>query len=185
MNFLRIIGFVWLFPATLLTWLLYILPAWLFGVILYKGMHSFLVWKFQLVNSDSWYARAWSDWYGWSGPCVMIVKDLPGERDDRWVKITEVHEGRHCAQQFVLGIFFYPAYIAHSMWLWLFRKDKHSYLDNWFERDARRAAGQRIDIGPEQWPHGPRDRWAWWILLFGITTKVLETIWNLDLLTGI
>lgn len=160
--FLRTLGAVWLLPATILVWLFYILPAWAFGVIRWDGWHSYLIAQFKLVNEDSWYAKAWRDWYGWSGPCVVIIKDLPGEADDRWVAVTVVHEGRHCAQQFVLGIFFYPIYFLNSVFLWIFFKDRHAYLDNWFEADARRAAGQLVEIPKERWPHGPNDRWPWW-----------------------
>lgn len=119
---------------------------------------------FQLINNDSWYTHAWRDWYGWSGPWVMIMKDLPKEEGSdykRWTR-SVLHELRHCIQQFVLGVWFYPCYIIDSMFIWVFIKDKHAYIDNTFERDARDYAGQRVNIPKDEWMHGPDDRWPWW-----------------------
>ena len=160
--FLRTLGFVWLLPATIITWAVYVLPLWAFGCIKWDGWHSYLIARFKLVNNDGWYARAWRDWAGWGGPCVMILKDLPTELDDRWVEVTEKHESRHCIQQFLLGILFHIIYGVDLIYLWLFRKDKHAYLDNFLERDARQYAGQRVDIPRSEWPQGPNDRWPWW-----------------------
>ena len=161
--FLRTLGFLWLLPATILVWTFYISWAWLFGLIIWKGWHSYLIAQFQLKNVDSWYAKLWKDWYGWSGPCVLIYKDKPGEWDDAWVARTKVHEADgHCVQQFVFGIFHYPLYLLESVYLWLFKKDKHAYLDNRFERHARGVAGQQVDFTQADWPHGKGDRWPWW-----------------------
>jgi len=38
----------------------------------------------------------------------------------------------------------------------------HAYLDTFFERWARKAAGQPVKIDPEDWPQGPRDILPWW-----------------------
>jgi hypothetical protein len=38
------------------------------------------------------------------------------------------------------GALFIPAYLAASVLAWY--RGGHYYLDNWFERDARRACGQ-------------------------------------------
>src|SRR5579884_766714 len=39
------------------------------------------------------------------------------------------------------GPAFIPAYLLASAWAWV--RGQHYYLDNWFERDARRACGER------------------------------------------
>jgi len=161
--FLRILGFIWLLPATILVWLFYISWGWGFGFIKWSGWHSFLIAEFLLVNKDSWYARLWRDWAGWSGPCVIIIKDLPGGFDDPWVERTRAHEGDgHGVQQFIFGPLFYPVYILVAVFMWFFFHDKHAYLDHPFERHARKAAGQQVDIPRHQWMHGPNDRWPWW-----------------------
>ena len=160
--FLRILGFVWLLPITIPVWLVYVLPLWALGQITFKGWYSPLIAAFQLVNSNSWYAKRWKDWYGWSGPCMFIYKDLPGDHDAKKVFRTMEHEERHCLQQFVLGPLFYPAYLFSSLWIWLFMKTRHAYFNNPFEMDARAAAKQRVYLGPEHWPNGRSDRWPWW-----------------------
>lgn len=152
---LRILGSLWLLPVTLLVWVFYILPGWFFGAIAWRGWYSFLIARFVLVEHDSPYAKLWRDWSGWSGPNVMVVRSSASNR-------TEMHEENHCIWQMILGPFFYPAYGFHSLWLWVFCKYKHAYLDNVFEKLARKAAGQKVELGPEYWPDGPYDRWPWW-----------------------
>jgi hypothetical protein len=160
---LYILAFIWLLPATIITWLFYILPLLIFRSIKFCEWCSYIP-VFTLINDDSWYAKKWKDWYGWSGPWVIILKDLPlpGSEDDSWVDKTLTHEFRHCMQQMILGLFFYPVYILNSIFIWFFIKSKHAYLDNFFERDARTAANQRVDIPMNMWPHGSSDRWPWW-----------------------
>lgn len=161
-NHWRILGSIWSLPATILVWVFYISWAWASGIIIWKGWHSFLIAQFQLANVDSWYARRWRDWYGWSGPNVFIYKDKPGEWDDKWVETTKKHETVHCIQQFRLGVLFYPSYIISSLVLWVFCRNRHAYLDNWFEIEARMVADQKVLFTKDEWPHGPRDRWPWW-----------------------
>lgn len=72
------------------------------------------------------------------------------------------HERRHCFHWYVLGVFFILVYPLNSVFVYLFQKSKHSYFDNWFERDARKSAGQQLDIPKSQWSNGPEDRWIWW-----------------------
>ena len=56
------------------------------------------------------------------------------------------HEQVHVRQVERWGPFFIPAYFASSGWAWARRR--HYYLDNWFERDARRACGPNIEAVP-------------------------------------
>jgi hypothetical protein len=159
--FLTILGIIWTSPAIILVWLLYIIPLIVFRSIWFRSWYNYTP-VFQLVNDDSWYAKLWRDWYGWSGPWVILIKDLPGPEDGRCVSRTLSHEYRHWVQQMILGLLFYLVYILNSIYVWLFCKDKHAYLDNFFERDARKVAGQHVDIPRGMWPHGSRDRWPWW-----------------------
>lgn len=50
------------------------------------------------------------------------------------------HEQAHVRQVERWGPAFIPAYLAASVLAW--RRGGHYYFDNWFERDARRAAGE-------------------------------------------
>jgi hypothetical protein len=50
------------------------------------------------------------------------------------------HEQAHVRQVERWGAAFLPAYLLASAWAW--GRGRHYYLDNWFERDARRACGE-------------------------------------------
>jgi hypothetical protein len=50
------------------------------------------------------------------------------------------HEQAHVRQVERWGAAFIPAYLLASAWEWW--RGRHYYLDNWFERDARRACGE-------------------------------------------
>lgn len=175
MRLKSLLGFLWLLPATTLVWLLYILPLWATKQIKYNKRERDFVWSFRVVVEDNWYARAWNKWAGWSGPCVYIFKqyskkDYPNISEKAlrlYDEVTKVHEMRHCYQQFIFGPFHYPAYFLASAWLsvsnlWKSKDNKrHIYLDNPFERDARKVAGQKVDVPREEWPDGPNDYNPW------------------------
>ena len=161
MKVLDIIKFIWLLPATIVAWLVYILPLILTKQVKYIGKYSPIIWKFRLTREETWYSEKWRDWYGWSGPCVILYRDELSIHDDKWVGLTLKHEGRHCEQQTWLGAFFYLAYGLNCLYIYLAKKDKHVYHDNWFEKDARRAAGQKVEITRDEWMHGPKDRIPW------------------------
>lgn len=153
---LSILGTIWLLPITILAWMFYILPLWALGCIRFDGYAAFLIPKFVLVNKYAWYTKMWRDWAGVSLPNAIITKeDLDNET-------TMKHELRHCFQQWLFGPFHWLVYILSSVWLWVTNDEKHAYLDNVFERDARKAAGQLVDIPQNMWMHGPEDRWPWW-----------------------
>ena len=159
-----VIKFIWLLPATIIVWLFYVLPLWLITKdFVYVGRlpHSF-IWTFHVVSKKSWYGRAWHRWLGWSGPCVYVFK-WSGNKQIDWA--TRLHEVEHCKQQFRWGVFHYPAYFLCTLWILLtnrFRKvPLHAYLDNPFEKDARRAAGQWVEIPRDKWPDGPNDFNPW------------------------
>jgi hypothetical protein len=163
-KFWRIVGIIWLSPATILVWLFYVIPTWLiWRDLVFVGWAQLGIAEFRLASKglERWHVRLWRDWAGWSGPCVFITKELAGAPvaiTDR----TRRHEIRHCVQQFLFGVLFYPVYLLASVFIWLVLRTLHAYLDNPFERDARKAAGQPVYIPPENWPQGPRDRWPWW-----------------------
>jgi hypothetical protein len=52
------------------------------------------------------------------------------------------HELRHVRQGWWLGPVFFVAYSAASLWSWA--TSKGIYAGNWFEQDARRAAGEKV-----------------------------------------
>ena len=170
MKTLRALGFVWLLPATILVWFFYVIPLWGFGYIEYDGSADFLIAKFRLAKGVNWYSKLWDRWWGWSGPCVLIIHH--NVSDGTEMTRTLVHEIRHCKQQFVFGAVHYPLYFLCSLIIWITWKltslvgltwmdNVHPYIDNPFERDARHAAGQPVVIPREEWGD-PKDRWPWW-----------------------
>lgn len=116
----------------------------------------------QLDLMEPWHARAWSDWAGVGMYWFMIYRDRPAAWDDDWVPRTIAHESAHCSQYAILGSLHTILYALHVLFIYAFQKDKHPYLDCWAERQARRQAGQQVDIPREKWPQGPKDRWPWW-----------------------
>jgi len=164
---MKLLGFLWALPATIICWLFYILPLMAFRELKYEGKLDTFVWEFKNpINPTSWYDKLWARWAGWSGPCVLILHE-DVYKDVNKLKITRIHELRHCKDQFKWGIFFYPAYFLASAWLaisnlWKKKEDKkHIYYSNPFEVAARKEAGQLVDIPREYWPDGPEDYNPW------------------------
>lgn len=159
---IRTLQIIWLLPMTVLVWVIYILPLWLIWRDLkFVRWAKYGVAEFILAERalEAWHARLWRDWAGWGGPCCFVWKGDPHAVMSR----TRLHELEHCRQQFVWGPLFYPVYLLASVWIWLAGPaDKNAYYDNPFERAARKAAGQRVDIPPAHWRDGKGDRWPWW-----------------------
>lgn len=69
-------------------------------------------------------------------------------RDRDCLDFCRDHEQAHVRQVELWGPAFLPAYVACSLWEWSRRRrGRHYYWDNWFERDARRACGERDPRG--------------------------------------
>ena len=76
-------------------------------------------------------------------------------RDPDCLEFCREHEQAHVRQVERWGAAFIPAYLIASLLAW--RRGEHYYHDNWFERDARRACGQRDGIDAAD-PDPARDR---------------------------
>ena len=61
-------------------------------------------------------------------------------RDPFSLEFCRDHEQAHVRQVERWGFAFIPAYLLASVLAWW--QGGHYYLDNWFERDARRACGE-------------------------------------------
>ena len=73
-----------------------------------------------------------------SGTAVTLGHVVLGSCADT-LAITRAHERVHVAQYERWGALFLPAYAAASLWALIRGRD--TYLDNRFEREARRIAG--------------------------------------------
>ena len=74
------------------------------------------------------------------GALAMTLGHVILGRDTHCLDSCRDHEQAHVRQVERWGPIFIPAYLAASAWAW-WRGD-HYYLDNRFERDARRSCGE-------------------------------------------
>jgi hypothetical protein len=155
----HVLGFLWTLPTSILGWIL--------GIILYfsKQIDDVFILKHKLVfcwdlkDSSPFVVKFMQRWYGFSvGNNIFILDEFDSNLTRRSLK----HELRHCLQQYVFGVFTGILYLLESLRIWFFCMEKHAYLDNLFEVDARDYAGQPLYIPRSQWVDGPNDRWPWW-----------------------
>jgi hypothetical protein len=113
------------------------------GDIVFEG---WIIWRrvlpiarFRLVSTKSWYAKLWNKFYGFALFLAMIHRDTKGPYDDEFVEKTIVHESRHVLITVIFGLSSWLAYGLNFVYLMLFT-NKDPYMDNWFEKDARRIA---------------------------------------------
>lgn len=157
--------YLWAFPITLLT-SIFALAMWAAGQFR-PVRRTGLVFEWVIVGQSRTYELLKNRWGAWSG-CGNVVY-LP---EGLGYKALRVHELRHTFQMYVLGVLMPILYVIFLVVIWFvlhpritkfFTERKfHAYLDNPFERDARRAAGQKVDIPSDEWRDGPDDRWPWW-----------------------
>jgi hypothetical protein len=149
-------GNLWALPNTIVS----AIYLGVFAILGWVKFESFEQWSIKLsVRPGSgwlWDQMKNGNWAGWSSGAFIVIRD-----DFINVHRTIIHEERHVLQQYVFGVFQPILYFLASVFIWVFLRSRHSYYDNPFERDARRSAGQRVDIPKEAW-RDPNDRWAWW-----------------------
>jgi len=63
-------------------------------------------------------------------------------RDENALDACRDHEQAHVRQAERWGGVFIPVYLLASVWAW--KRGRHYYYDNWFERDARRRCGEEL-----------------------------------------
>ena len=139
----RVAGFVWAAPLTLLG-LLYVQAFVVLGW--YKRVGSCgNAWVWQLVpeQSPSWLGKVWLRWGGHTIGNVVVVKlDVESPRG----KVILRHEQEHVRQCMVLGIFQPVLYSFAYLIIKLSCPRSNPYYGNPLEIEARRAAGQVVDV---------------------------------------
>jgi hypothetical protein len=100
-----------------------------------------LVW---ILNNDkipAWLENYWNRINGHASGQVVVLKYPPDVK-----AMTLKHEQKHVDQSLRLGIFWPIFYYGAQLGIKLGCPGSDPYYDNPFEIDARRAAGQIIDI---------------------------------------
>lgn len=125
---MRLLAYIWAFPATLVGLLFIPLAApWNHGRVRFVDgvleLHG---------RGISWCLRKLTLIDG--GAAAMTFAHVVIGRDARSLTDSRQHERVHVRQYERWGIFFYPAYVLSSLWLWARGRDP--YLDNPFEREA-------------------------------------------------
>jgi hypothetical protein len=137
----KYLGYAWASPLTLFG-LTYVGIYSAMGWYRWHGMEvAALVW---IVNNDKipgWLARYWMKLNGQTSGQVVVLKNLPDTK-----AITLKHEQKHVDQTMRLGILWPLAYYGSSIAIKFGCPGSDSYYDNPFEIDARRHAGQIVDV---------------------------------------
>jgi hypothetical protein len=141
-----VLGFLWVFPITLLAWVLFCVPAYLLGQVEFvrwdRGTLA-IEWMF---NWNSWLVKFCGP-RSWAGVTLGAnVIDICFTNDAEWE-----HELEHVKQQYRCGCSFYIIYMLECVYLYLFTKE-NPYVANHFERAARKAAGQPNPVMKERNP---------------------------------
>lgn len=153
---LYLFGFLWSLPVSVFGWLL-----GLFLLVTGQVERFWVTEKLEFVwdmeDDGNFFKNAFAKrgFWGMSLGNNIFIKDKDDVRHKRSFK----HESRHCIQYYMLGIFHPIVYIIDSVCIYFFNTEKHSYYDNFLEIDARKTAGQPINIPKSMWKN---DRWIFW-----------------------
>lgn len=159
-HLLYLIGWIWLLPVHIagLFWFLPMLIKGNFENVWWDWNWWCLNWN--LKDDSKFVKESMEGWWGFViGNNIVYVNDDP--LDAHYDYKHMIHEQQHVKQNYLFGMFFYPAYMLATAYIYLFQHGKHSYHDNPFEVNARNAAGQQVILTPEEWMNGPNDRFPW------------------------
>jgi hypothetical protein len=137
----KILGYVWAGPVTA-AGLIYSGTFKTLGWYAWYGVNGdALVFVVDEVKSPAWLLSAWKKWAGHTIGNVVVFKSIP---DDKSLTLT--HELKHVDQCMRLGIFQPIMYGLNMLAIKLGCPGSDPYYTNPFEIDARRAAGQIVDV---------------------------------------
>lgn len=152
MLLLKILGCVWATPITVLG-LIYVLTFWARGWYRWYGTYDVtLVWATVPEKMPKWLTGLWENpTFDVAGHSIanVIVIDTNDFRDLEAIKTTMKHEAQHARQCMILGVFQPITYLLMMLVIMAACRTSHPYYSNPYEIDARRAAGQLIDVEGE------------------------------------
>ena len=139
-KFKKYLGYAWASPVTLFG--LYAVAFKKFGWYKFLGVRGdALVYIVDTDRAPDWLLRLWKNWAGHAvGNVVVLFRDPTSKPQ------TLTHELKHVSQCMKLGVFQPLVYGASYLAIKFGCPGSDPYLDNPFEIDARRAAGQVIDV---------------------------------------
>lgn len=137
---LRYLKFAWAFPVTFFG-LVYALLFWALKWHSWRGIHGdALVWTVN-PTAPAWLQSLWKDWAGHAIGNVVVLRN-----NELINSTTLTHEQKHVDQCMRLGIFQPIVYAMSYLAIKFGCPGSHPYYDSPFEIDARRAAGQIVDV---------------------------------------
>jgi hypothetical protein len=138
-----VLGVIWAAPLTLIA-LLYVGLFTALRWYSYHGIsHDALVFLTNKSRMPKPLANSWANWGGHAIGNVIVLNVEPGAR--RFETLLK-HESVHVAQCMRGGVFAaiaYPLCMLFIKWMCI---ASDAYYSNPFEIDARRAAGQTVDV---------------------------------------
>lgn len=141
-DFKRVLGFIWAAPITVVGFIYATLFTWA-GWYSRLGNHGdALVWQLDEKKSPDWLKKRWQRWSGHTIGNIVVLRYAP---DTDRGRVTLRHEQEHVHQCMVLGVF-QPVLYGITYVALKCCRHAHPYYDNPFEVDARRAAGQVVDV---------------------------------------
>ena len=139
----RALGIAWAGPVTLFA-LAYAFAFERLGWYRRRGVFGdAIVWQVVLERCPTWLCNMWARWAGQTIGNVIVLKcDLLTTSG----AITLRHEQEHVRQFMIMGVFFYLVYAMNWLAIWLACPRSSNYYSQPFEIEARRAAGQVVDV---------------------------------------
>lgn len=139
--FKRYLGYLLASPLTLLGGF-YASVFTLFGWYQWHGVvDDGLVWRLNVNKSPFWLLKLWQKWAGHAIGNVIVLKNEVNESN-----VTLKHELVHVRQCMTFGLLQPVIYLICYLTIKFCCKNSDPYYDNPFEIDARRGAGQVVDV---------------------------------------
>lgn len=140
-NLKKLLGYAWASPITIFG----LAYAGLFQLLnwykWYGVSDDALVWVLDLNSCPTFLLRLWRGWYGHTVGNVVVLRLLPDKKP-----AVLIHEKKHVDQMMRLGVFQPIIYSLCYLGIKFGCPGSNPYFTNSFEIDARRAAGQVIDV---------------------------------------
>lgn len=135
------LGYAWASPLTLLG-ATYTSLFTLLGWYSWQGVRGdALVWTTCLKQCPGLIQNYWSSWGGHAVGNVIVLNEKHSDKP-----MILLHEQKHVDQMMRLGIFQPILYGMCYLFIKIGCQGSDPYFDNPFEIDARRAAGQIVDV---------------------------------------